>query len=221
MVISVSAALRAVIDGEVLMGRISTILFLLSSITLGSCDSASSSAHDQDAQTAQMQAQQTQEQMEKEAAAAAAAEQQILRQRQADAITTILYADAQAGRLGTTRSTSAAMEAIDLSGAPLDFSEAFVIHRQAWEDAAEIDDQISYLNSEAAANEAWRRWWIETFRGSSETPVSDLEAAKARMQDRRREAGERIRTTFQTVERLAVRYGARLPVEEGHNSVGM
>jgi hypothetical protein len=152
-----------------------------------------------------------------------AEEQRQKEEQEASAITAILAADAQAGKLGTTRQTAGAMEAISLTAAPVDFSEAYVIHRQAWEDLAEIVDQAAYLNSQAATDEAWKQWWIETFRGTDGTPVSDLEAAKARIQERRREANERIRTSFQTVERLAVRYRAQLPPEESvaGNTTGM
>ncbi|MEA3040806.1 MAG: hypothetical protein QOC65_295 [Sphingomonadales bacterium] len=127
------------------------------------------------------------------------------------AIVAVLVADAQAGRLGSLARTAAAMRLIDVSQAPSDFREAYLLHTQAWEDTGRYDAELRYLNSPEASNEAWRRWWVETLRGTDGTPVTDLEAAKATTRDRRAQANERIHLTFQEVERIAVRYGAQLP----------
>lgn len=144
-----------------------------------------------------------------------AAQQAEARERE---IERILGEDAHAGALGSASLTASAMRAINIDNAPQDFREAYLAHTQAWEDYARADEQLRYLNSQAASDEAWRRWWIATFRGSDDTPVTDLEAAKARMRDRRSAADETIRTSWQLVERIAVANGARVPRPANANS---
>jgi hypothetical protein len=137
-------------------------------------------------------------------------QEEMARQQRVAAIERILRADQDANRLGDSRRVAPAMRAIDTTGAPDDFRSAYLVHVQAWEDAARVDAVLADLNSEETARNAVGLSILATLLGADATPIGDLTEALATARARRTTAGENIRSTFQEVERIAVAQGAQL-----------
>jgi hypothetical protein len=137
-------------------------------------------------------------------------QEEMARQQRVAAIERILRADQEAGRLGDSRRIAPTMRALDTTGAPDDFRSAYLVHVQAWEDAARVDTVLADLNSEETARNTIGLSILATLLDADAHPIRDLTEALAAARARRTTATEAIRSTFQEVERIAVAHGAQL-----------
>ena len=102
------------------------------------------------------------------------------------------------------------MRNIDLDGCPDDFRSAYVKHIHAWEsaqllevDAKSISDRY---NSTSALVESFLRGFVFDFG-----MVGEAGAAIDKFTARQQQISLDIQRTFQDVETVAIRYGAKLP----------
>lgn len=127
----------------------------------------------------------------------------------AGAIERVLEADRNANSMLDRHSEIAGeMRSIDLEGCPEDFRDAYLRHVEAWERSAgvyvEADDWVEkYAPGRATADDAL----YTTNLPEGVTPEG--EARRRAIQLSRANCQEAIESTFEAVERVAARHGAR------------
>lgn len=103
------------------------------------------------------------------------------------------------------------MRAIDTSGCPTDFREAYLIHVHAWESLGEAAEQArAFIAARKGAND-FVEGFIRGFLGDPLGKVNETIDARNQLQASLHEAGLQVKETFNQVERIAVAHGARLP----------
>ena len=124
------------------------------------------------------------------------------------AIEKALHEDALTGAEPTTGHANA-MRTVDLQECPPDFRVAYMKHIHAWDEEAAVHNakvQVDAQEDDAAAAGA-----LATLFGSNESPWSDHLQAEEELKKYEAAATADIRTTFQEVEEVASKYGARVP----------
>lgn len=105
---------------------------------------------------------------------------------------------------GTTRTAAAidvylaAMEKLDLSACPADFRVAFRNHVQAWREAQTVIKQLPDGLLEGL------------LMGAFNGVLGESDGGQGRMNEALQQAQERIRSTYEEVEKIGVKYGAAL-----------
>lgn len=126
-------------------------------------------------------------------------------------IETVLQQDASIPQGSSASVVASRMQTFDTMNCPSEFREAFLVHTQAWSNAARIDRSLAVLNSDENIGNTLGQQLVDSLFKTGNTPYRDHADADRRLRAARSAAFDDIRTTYQDVQRVAVRYGARLP----------
>ena len=124
------------------------------------------------------------------------------------AIEKALHEDSLTGAEPTTGHANA-MRSVDLQECPPDFRVAYMKHIHAWDEKAAVHNakvQVDAQEEDAAAAGA-----LATLFDSSETPWNDHLQAEQELQKYENVASADVRSTFEEVEEVASKYGAKVP----------
>ena len=105
-------------------------------------------------------------------------------------------------------STARMMKQIDVSGCPPEFSSAYLAHARAWENLAEI---IQGHPNIPTAMEGLIGGFLNGLAGDPTGGAFEVQAQIRNWQQRAALAYGEVKSTWNTVEDIAVRNGARLP----------
>jgi len=127
---------------------------------------------------------------------------------QTQAIERVLAADQASGQQAKSVTELVRnMEAIDLSGCPTDFKEAYIAHIGAWSEMATVAQEAQQFGerygSWSAMAESFMRGMVFDFGMTGEA-----NAARDRIQAQNRKASADIYSTWTTVKQIAVQHGA-------------
>jgi outer membrane murein-binding lipoprotein Lpp len=103
------------------------------------------------------------------------------------------------------------MKIIDTTSCPAEFREAFLAHIQAWDNTAEIEESLALLNSEDNVNTTVGAQVLASLFKTGDRPYQNHMDADRRLRQARSESSAGIRSSYQAVQRVAVRFGAALP----------
>ena len=124
------------------------------------------------------------------------------------AIEKALHQDALTGK-DATPGHIAAMRQVDISDCPQEFRVAYMNHIHAWDEASAVAQAKAKLaNEEDAAAFAGA---LASLFNSDATPWSDHLHTEQEAEHLTAVAGQDIASTWQEIENLAGKYGARLP----------
>jgi hypothetical protein len=128
------------------------------------------------------------------------------------AVVTVLKADSTIGATsnGNFTAQALAMRRLDLSQCPRDFATAYIDHVHAWENAAEIMEALAKLRSEENVKDALVKTLLQKLFGSDNNAIEDAVQAEDMLKEAALKSTEKIKSTYQEVERIAVSYGASL-----------
>jgi hypothetical protein len=129
-------------------------------------------------------------------------------------ITQVLKSDHEISSYNTNKDPeyqANAMRNINLKGCPSDFSVSYIDHIHAWEEYAEVYKVWQAWNSEENINNILVQAFVDELLGTTTVTYEDLVKIENEIIVKLEEAREKIRTTYYTVERIAVKYGATLP----------
>lgn len=128
-----------------------------------------------------------------------------------DAINSVLQADANTSGISNRTGRVSAMRNISLIGCPSDFSVAYVDHIHAWEHYAEVCEALDRLHKDENIRDIIIQEGLSRLLGLDAHPLGDATDAEKRLNVAKDETDQEISSTFEIVERIAVKYGATLP----------
>ena len=141
----------------------------------------------------------------------------------APAIEAALLVDDGTVSHGVTQARVDAMRAIDVSRTPTDFREAYLEHIFAWERRVRAERAWRELTSDENTGPVVIGGIVCAAIGCERNPIDTRVEAEERLKAEIRAAQDQVSSTFQDVQRIAVRYGASAtPAAQGTgNSTGM
>jgi hypothetical protein len=188
------------------------ILTLATSLFLCSCGGTNNGNQQSSTDTSQQTAIREKAELERQQAAELEKEAKQ-KKAYATAITTCLAADSKTaiGNSNSPSEQSREMRQIDLSLCPNDFATAYVDHIHAWEDYARYKVDWDKLESDDNIKSTLLQSIIDDAFGSNAAPIKDAADAEQQLKEAMKSALEKIHTTYQDVEHVAVSYGGTLP----------
>jgi hypothetical protein len=103
------------------------------------------------------------------------------------------------------------MRAIDTSGCPTDFQAAYLAHIHAWEKMGQVEIEAAAFKSDREGAGDFVEGFIRGFLGDPMGKANEIHEAQNQLQKEYQEAGQEIKQTFNQVQEMAVKYGAKLP----------
>lgn len=100
---------------------------------------------------------------------------------------------------------------VNLTQTPSDFSVAFVDNMHAWIHYMEIDNALSQLHEDGNVGTILLGEGLSRMLDLESHPLSDAADTENRLNAAANEANLEIKKTYETLERIAVSYGASLP----------
>ena len=131
---------------------------------------------------------------------------------QSKAIESLLQAD----RGNSTGATSISdvvkrMRAIDSSRCPKDFQSAYLTHIHAWERALQLEQRALEFQKSNSETTLFVESFVRGFLGDPLGKMNEVNAVKSDFAREVQTVQKEIQQTFHEVEKVALKYGAKLP----------
>lgn len=179
-----------------ILNKIGVFVIIVTLFATYSCDNASKKEEQQNQKILQEKLKKIQE-----------------KQRIINNITFVLQSDNEISNFSNhdPKKQAEAMRNIDISKCPSDFSVAYLDHIHAWENAARVDKVWKEWNSDENVNNIIVEAFLNELLNTNTNTYENVVEIENELKKQRVEATNKIRTTWEDVERIAVRYGAKLP----------
>ena len=128
-----------------------------------------------------------------------------------NSINIVLTLDANTSSISDLTTRVNAMRDIDLSQCPRDFAVAYIDHIHAWKHSAEAYNALTKLHEDGNIGAVLLAEGISQLLELDEHPLKDAADAENRLTEAATEASGEIKSTWETIERISVGYGATLP----------
>ena len=103
------------------------------------------------------------------------------------------------------------MRAIDGSKCPKEFQSAYLTHIHAWERGAQWERRATEFHKNSAEPSQFVESFVRGFLGDPLGKMNEVNAARTEFEREAQAIQKEIQQTFQDVEKVALKYGAKLP----------
>jgi hypothetical protein len=103
------------------------------------------------------------------------------------------------------------MRAIDGSKCPKEFQSAYLTHIHAWERGAQWERRAAEFHKNSSEPSQFVESFVRGFLGDPLGKMNEVNAARTEFEREAQAIQKEIQQTFQDVEKVALKYGAKLP----------